>query len=239
MHDNISINPEKYKAIMFFTGAGMSAESGVPTYRGSGGVWSEYNWEEYACQRAFDKDPEKVIAFHELRRKKLLQCQPHAGHQIITRVQKKHPDVSIVTQNIDGMHQRAGSTNVIELHGSIWRMRCHRHGIFEDMGEKYASYRCLQCGNRLRPDITWFEDMLNAELLARMETLLQNVDLFIAIGTSGVVYPAAIYPQLAKQCGANTVCINTEVPGDNSVYDVYIKSRASDALLMLFNDFIG
>src|SRR5690606_38049080 len=105
--------PDTYNHIVLFTGAGMSAESGVPTYRGAGGVWNEYRWEEYACQEAFEHHPEKVLAFHELRRKAVLACRPHAGHLAIAALGRKHPDVTVVTQNIDGMHQRAGSEKVI------------------------------------------------------------------------------------------------------------------------------
>ena len=130
----------KYKSIVFFTGAGMSAESGVPTYRGRGGIWSQYNWEEYACQEAFDRDPQKVLKFHELRRRSVLACQPHPGHYVIAELEKTHPQVRVVTQNIDGMHQRAGSRNVTELHGSLWRVRCPSHGITEDIGETFEKH---------------------------------------------------------------------------------------------------
>jgi NAD-dependent deacetylase len=101
---------QTYKHIVLFTGAGMSAESGVPTYRGSGGIWSSYRWQEYACQAAFDRNPQKVIQFHEIRRQAVLRCQPHAGHRVMAGMQRAHPQrVQIVTQNIDGMHQRAGA----------------------------------------------------------------------------------------------------------------------------------
>src|SRR5689334_14283317 len=108
-----------HKHIVFFTGAGMSAESGVPTYRGRDGIWNSYRWQEYACQSAFERDPDKVMAFHELRRQAVLRCRPHSGHEAIARFQHAHPGrLRVVTQNIDGMHQRAGSSGVTELHGS-------------------------------------------------------------------------------------------------------------------------
>jgi NAD-dependent deacetylase len=141
-----TIHLEQYENIVLFTGAGMSAESGVPTYRGRGGVWTRYRWEEFACQEAFHTDPEKVLKFHELRRAAIIACHPHAGHRTISALEKNHRKVTVVTQNIDGMHQRAGSRNVIELHGSIWRLRCPCDGLSEDIGEKYESYRCEKCG---------------------------------------------------------------------------------------------
>jgi len=228
------IDPKHFESIVFFTGAGMSAESGVPVYRGEGGIWNCYQWQEYACQRAFDLDPEKVLDFHELRRKAVLQFQPHHGHEVIAQLQQQHPDVRVVTQNIDGMHQRAGSDNVIELHGSLWRVRCAEHGVNEDYGEQYNTRHCPYCGQWLRPDITWFEDMLDTAVLQEMEAVMKRVRLFICIGTSGVVYPAAVFPALARQVGATTVCINTERPPDEDIFDVIIEEKAGDALQRLF-----
>lgn len=233
--ETVDLDPAEYGSIIFFTGAGMSAECGVPTYRGAGGIWESYNWKEVACQRAFEQDPEKVLDFHELRRAGLFNCRPHAGHEIIARLQRQHSDTRIVTQNIDGMHQRAGTIDVLELHGNIWRLRCKDHGTFEDYGKSYTRRHCPQCGKWLRPDITWFEDMLDPAVLAEMESLMKNVNLFIAVGTSGLVYPAAIFPQLAQQVGARTVCINTEEPDDASFYDDIIMGRASEILTRLFN----
>ena len=102
----------------------MSVECGIPTYRGRGGIWDKYKWEEVACQSAFERDPNNVLKFHELRRRKVKKCKPHAGHSIISNLQKSHSNVTVITQNIDGMHQKSGSRNVIELHGSLWILRC-------------------------------------------------------------------------------------------------------------------
>ena len=141
----ISLN--NYNKIIFFTGAGMSAESGVPTYRGRGGIWNEYKWEEYACQNAFNKNPEFVLKFHQLRRMEALKCNPHQGHDIISKIENLNRNTFIITQNIDGMHQRANSTNVIELHGSLWRLRCEKEGIvIEDKMEGKFSRTTCNCG---------------------------------------------------------------------------------------------
>jgi len=230
-----TINPDEYQYIVLFTGAGMSAESGVPTYRGSGGVWSEYRWEECACQEAFDRDPQKVLEFHELRRQAVLECQPHDGHFAIGQLEKRHPKVVVVTQNIDGMHQRAGSENVVELHGSLWRLRCPMHGITEDIGEKYKSYKCEHCGNWLRPDIVWFRDMLDEYNMSQAIFALRKCDLFISIGTSGVVYPAAGFPKIAKEFGAKCIEINPEQTEMSFMYDISIQSTAGKALPRLFH----
>lgn len=229
------IETGKFKKIVFFTGAGMSAESGVPTYRGKGGIWHQYNWEDYACQTAFDHDPEKVLKFHELRRKAVLDCEPHAGHFVISELEKQHPDVSVVTQNTDGMHQRAGSQKVIELHGSLWRLRCPNHGISEDIGETFKNYKCEKCSSWLRPDIVWFEDMLNQEVIREAMAVIGTCDLFISIGTSGVVYPAAGFPTIAKDNGANCIEINPEPSPMSGMYDQNIREGAGSALSKLFN----
>jgi len=228
------LSTKDYRRIVFFTGAGMSAESGVPTYRGRGGVWDRYNFEEYACQDAFDRDPGKVLGFHEIRRKAVLACRPHRGHFLLADMEKRHPAVSVVTQNIDGMHQRAGSRNVVELHGSLWRVRCPRHGVSVDTGERYGGYRCPQCGGWLRPDIIWFGDALDPQTVSMAEHLIKTCDLFISIGTSGVVWPAAGYPSLAKQKGAYCIEVNPEPTGMSKIYDETVRDTAGNALAGLF-----
>jgi len=229
-----TIDPGQYKHIVFFTGAGMSAESGIPTYRGRGGIWIKYRWEEFACQDAFDTDPEKVLKFHELRREAVLACNPHAGHVAIAALEKKHPLITVVTQNIDGMHQRAGNRNVIELHGSLWRLRCPYHSISEDIGKKYQRYKCEKCGSWLRPDITWFGDMLNQDVMNEAILSIRRCDLFVSIGTSGVVYPAAGFPQLAKENNAQCIEINPEANEMSFLYDEAIRDTAGKALPELF-----
>jgi len=228
------IDPGQYKHIVFFTGAGMSAESGVPTYRGHGGIWSRYRWEEFACQEAFDDDPEKILKFHELRRVAVLACKPHAGHETIAALGKKHHRVTLVTQNIDGMHQRAGNRNVIELHGSIWRLRCNNDGISEDIGEKYKRYRCEKCGSWLRPDITWFGDALDQGVVSEAIEVIRSCDLFVSVGTSGVVYPAAGFPRFAKENNARCIEINPEANEMSFLYDEAIRETAGKALPELF-----
>ena len=231
-----TIDINKFKRIVFFTGAGMSAESGVPTYRGEGGVWHEYNWREYACQEAWELNPEKVFDFHDLRREEALKCFPHKGHEIITAVKKAHLNVSIVTQNIDGMHQRSGSKNVIELHGSIWRVRCEREGWFKDdlnLGP-YNKRKC-DCGAWLRPDIIWFSDMLNPDTIQQADEAVSTCDLFVSIGTSGVVWPAAGYPQLAKSTGALCIELNPQPSEQSLIYERVYKGKAGELLPQLFN----
>lgn len=224
-----TIDPSAYRHIVFFTGAGMSAESGVPTYRGKGGTWGSYSIGEYACQEAFDRNPEKVLGFHEKRRRSVLLCEPHEGHRVIAGM----ADAVVVTQNIDGMHQRAGSRNVIELHGSLWRLRCDACGFRkEDFGRAYETLRC-GCGEWLRPDITWFGDMLDRNVMERAAEAIAGCELFVSIGTSGVVWPAAGFPALARESGAYCVEINPEPSGATS-YDRVIEGAAGAVLPEMF-----
>ena len=227
---------EKYNNIVFFTGAGMSAESGVPTYRGQGGIWNQYKWEEYACQNAFDNDPECVLNFHELRRIEALKCDPHEGHYLISRIEKLKPNTSIITQNIDGMHQRSNSKNIIELHGSLWSLRCQKEKtIMEDKIKGYYSRKICSCGEWLRPDIIWFQDMLKEETLSIANSAIIDSDLFISIGTSGLVWPAAGYPSLAKSSGSFCIEINPEETELSTLYDQVLRKPASKGLNDLFN----
>jgi NAD-dependent deacetylase len=225
----------QYPRVVFFTGAGMSAECGVPTYRGSGGIWAQYRWEEYACQDAFDADPHKVLDFHQQRRGSVLACTPHAGHHHLAALQAAHPDLSIVTQNIDGMHQRAGAREVVELHGSLWRMRCSRHGVAEDLAaSEFARRECVECGAPLRPDITWFGDAVNTAVFSRAERLIAQAQLFVAIGTSGVVYPAAGLMPLAARSGARMIEINPEQTEMSGLFGEHVRQAAGTALPELF-----
>jgi len=228
--------PSSYKNIVFFTGAGMSAESGVPTYRGRGGIWNEYNWEEYACESAFRENPDLVLDFHELRRIEALRCKPHQGHFIIKDIQDKYPNTSVITQNIDGMHQRSGIQNVIELHGSLWKMRCESEGtVYEDLENGKYSNRFCDCGNFRRPDIIWFGDMLNENIIQEANLTISTCDLFISIGTSALVWPAAGYPQFAKDSGAFCIEINPEDTELSALYDLKVRTTASLGLKNLFN----
>jgi len=229
------VDLKKFSKIVFFTGAGMSAESGIPTYRGKGGVWDEYKWEDYACQYAFKNNPEKVLDFHEKRRKESLKSKPHIGHNIITDIQKRKRETWIITQNIDGIHQRAGANRICELHGSLWRLRCESEQklFFDNKDAVYQARKC-SCGLWLRPDIIWFQDELNKKVVLSAVDIISQCELFISVGTSGKVWPAAGYPKLAKSNGAYCIEINTEETSISHIYDQFIKKRASQGLVDLF-----
>ncbi len=224
----------EHERIVFFTGAGLSVESGIPTYRGKGGVWERYNYEDYACQRAFDRDPEKVWEFHEERRRAIAACEPNTAHEIIAKIQAERPATRIVTQNIDGLHQRAGGRDVVELHGSLWRLRCDSEGkVREDLSLPLASRRC-DCGAWLRPDIVWFEDPLDMATVQRAIEALDGCDCLVSIGTSGQVYPAAELPVIAMRGGALTVEINPEQTPLSRFFDLRLRGSACEMLPRLW-----
>ena len=226
---NLPLNIQDFQRVVFFTGAGMSAESGVPTYRGAGGIWKEYDYQRYACQRAFDRDPEGVWEFHNYRRELVAACRPHRGHQKIAELENSHPRVSIVTQNIDGMHQLAGNQRVIELHGSLWRVRHDATGETQHGRDAPFSPQ-REDGEYWRPDIVWFEDMLNEAVLNQARLEIAQCDLFISIGTSAVVFPAAGLPLIAREVGATLVEINPEENELSGIYSLSLRSAATEAL---------
>ena len=221
-----------FHRIVFFTGAGLSAESGIPTYRGQGGVWHQYDYRTYACQAAFDADPEKVWEFHDVRRAAVARCEPNAGHRVIAEVQRAKPATAIVTQNIDGLHARAGGRDVIELHGSLWRVRCEREGTIRtvDRADGPEHVRRCACGGPLRPDIVWFGDVLDRQVMGHAVDALTAADLIVSIGTSGVVYPAADLPRIAVEAGATSVEINLEDTPVSELFQYRMRGPASELL---------
>jgi len=216
-----------FERIVFFTGAGMSAESGVPTYRGKGGIWKEYEPGRYACQAAFDRDPEAVWDFHNYRRGLVAACAPNVGHRLIARAEATLPHVTVITQNIDGLHQLAGSERVYELHGSLWWVRCGGERRFSrdvPLDAKRAD------GRWWRPDIVWFGDSLKSETVDAAAEAITRCDLLVSIGTSAVVYPAARLPLLAKQNGATLIEINPDETPVSHAYDICIRGPAGVVL---------
>lgn len=231
---NTPVRLHDFERIVFFTGAGLSAESGLATYRGEGGMWAEYRYEEYACQAAFERDPEKVWDFHDLRREKVASVAPSAGHAVIAAVQAAKPDTWVITQNIDGLHQRAGSTGVIELHGSLWRIRSERTGEVMENHETPLRARMGPDGTYWRPDIVWFGDMLRPENLAAAQAALEACDCLVSVGTSAAVHPAAALPRIAMERGAVTIEINTEDTPVTPLYRHALRGSASAWLAKLW-----
>ena len=229
----LNIDLKSFDRVVFFTGAGMSAESGVPTYRGRGGIWASYRFEDYACQEAFDRDPEGVLDFHEMRREKVGECVPHEGYRLLSDYESKNPSCVVITQNIDGFHRKSGNQNVFELHGSLWRSRCDKCGESEEVQASAPPIRQHHCGAFLRPDIVWFGDALNMDVVGGALAAIRNCDLLISIGTSAVVMPAAGFPLEAKGNGAYLLEINPESTDLSAIYDESLRMTASEGLRQL------
>ncbi|MCY0991790.1 NAD-dependent deacylase [Nannocystis sp. ILAH1] len=223
-----------FKRIVFFTGAGMSAESGVPTYRGAGGIWKEYDYRRYACQEAFVRDPAAVWEFHNYRRGLVAACSPNRGHHIVARAGERSARVTVVTQNIDGLHAQAGSREIFELHGNLWRVRCDTCRVKQQDGHVVREeLRCDGCGGWWRPDIVWFGDHLHEPILDAAQAAIEGCDLFVSIGTSAVVYPAAYLPEYARKAGAVRVEINPDETPASYLYDVHLRGPATEMLARL------
>jgi len=222
----------KSRHCVVFTGAGMSAESGVPTFWGSGGLWEKYRPEELATPEAFARDPVLVWKWYKWRQELVYNARPNPGHYAIARLEEAGVVKAVVTQNVDGLHQRAGSKRVVELHGSLWRARCTKCGAVYKLEKPVEEVppRCPRCGSLLRPDVVWFGEQLPQEAWEEAVRLMAASDVVIVVGTSGVVYPAAYLPKLAKESGAAVVEINVEETAITPIADVFIRGKAGEVL---------
>ena len=200
-------------AMVVLTGAGISAESGIPTFRGKSGIWQGYDPRQLATPQAFERDPELVWRFYEWRRELVAEGKPNAAHRQLYKLEQALPNFTLITQNVDGYHQAAGNTDALEIHGSLWRLKCPRcshHWENRQVPLTRLPPVCPVCGAFARPDIVWFGETLEPAVLKIAIQKAKNAKLFVTIGTSSVVYPAAELPLLAKQNGAYLVEINPE-----------------------------
>src|SRR3990172_8489946 len=203
---------QRSKRVMISTGAGISTESGVPAFRGAGGLWDEFKPEELATPEGFARDPNKVWQWYDWRRQIINQVQPNAGHYALVDLEKIIPDLFLFTQNIDGLHQRAGSRSVYELHGNLWNVRCMQENRIFTLWEnplKQIPPLC-ECGALLRPDVVWFGEPLPEVILQLAWQVAATCEILIVIGTSGTVEPAASLAWIAKDSGAIVVEINPD-----------------------------
>jgi NAD-dependent deacetylase len=199
--------------VVVFTGAGISQESGIPTFRDAGGLWETFRPEELATPEAFAARPGVVWRWYRWRFERVRAAEPNAGHREIARWQELFPSLLVATQNVDRLHQRAGSRDVVELHGDLWTARCERCG--EETGMEEAIGRggeppLCACGGRLRPNVVWFGEMLPAAAFERAAEAAARADLFVVVGTSARVYPAAGLIEIAASSGAEVIEVNRE-----------------------------
>jgi NAD-dependent deacetylase len=212
--------------IVFVTGAGISQESGIPTFRGKDGLWRNYNAMELATIDAFYKNPKLVWEWYNERRRNIFAAQPNLGHKAITELEK-YAEVTILTQNIDGLHQKAGSTEVLELHGSIVKIKCSVCDFKDEIITEFSEIPPLcKCGNILRPDVIWFGESLSQDIWQRAIIFSSQCDLMIIVGTSLVVSPANTLPIYAKQNNATLIEINPEKIERSLEMDLVIRNIA-------------
>jgi len=207
------------QSIVVLTGAGISADSGLATFRGADGLWEGHRVEDVATPEAYRRDPALVHQFYDARRARLGEVEPNAAHLALARLDAEWPgDLLIVTQNVDDLHERAGAQRLLHMHGEVargWCLRCNERFSWQGaMGEAAACPECETVG-MVRPDIVWFGEMPYE--MQRIERALQGADLFVSIGTSGAVYPAAGFVQTARYCGAHCIEMNLE-PSQGSIY---------------------
>jgi len=225
------------RAVVVVTGAGVSAASGVPTFRGKDGLWRNFRSEDLSTPEAFAHDPRTVWEWYDWRRSTIAGCKPNAAHDVLAKWSAR-PGFTLITQNVDGLHERAGTANVIRFHGSIWELRCAAEcgaPAWEDPTSPLPSLppTCPACGGLARPGVVWFGETIDPDVLERSSVAAEGAEVFLSIGTSAQVYPAAGLVHLAKRAGAFTVEINPGASDASHTVDLPIAAPAEDALPML------
>jgi NAD-dependent deacetylase len=256
-HDSIDDAVERARVtlraaerLVVFTGAGVSAESGVPTFRGAGGLWRELRAEDLATPEAFARDPRLVWEWYGWRRELVARCVPNAAHEAIARLAASRPGVTVVTQNVDGLHQRAAAaaggdpSAVIALHGTLFGVRCTRcgarapHDAAVDATRSRRSVqapretlpRCGGCGGLLRPDVVWFGESLDERVLGAAFDAARHADACLVVGTSALVQPAASVATIAARGGAVLVEVNAEATPLSGAADFVLRGRAGEVV---------
>ncbi len=229
------------RRVVALTGSGISAESGVPTFRDAQtGLWARYDPQELATPEAFARDPGLVWKWYDWRRGLVERARPNAGHAALADLERRVPDFSLVTQNVDGLHQEAGSDCVVELHGNIRRSRCSVEDVAVEPGETdQRPPLCPNCGSPLRPDVVWFGEPLPATELEMASEAARSCDLFLSVGTSGLVYPAASLPYEALENGATVVEVNPDPTPLSALAGFAVRGRAGEVLPRLVGAAFG
>jgi NAD-dependent deacetylase len=222
-------------SLAVLTGAGISAESGIPTFRGAGGLWRNYKPEELATPEAFARDPRLVWEWYNWRRELIAKAAPNAAHRALVELEKRKPGFTLITQNVDGLHDRAGSGKILKLHGDIWRMRCTACGAnWPDRRTQLPKLppHCA-CGGLARPAVVWFGEPLPDGMMKEAEHAASSAQVALVIGTSAVVHPAASLIPYARQAGAKIIEINTEETAASARVDCALRGSAGELLPLL------
>lgn len=222
-------------AVAILTGAGISAESGVPTFRGADGLWKDYKPEELATPEAFARDPKLVWEWYDWRRGIIAKAVPNAAHKALVTLEIRKRGFTLITQNVDGLHDLAGNGKILKLHGDIWRMRCTACGAnFPNRRVPLPKIppHCA-CGGLARPGVVWFGEPLPEGMMKEAEHAASSAKVFLVVGTSALVHPAASLIPYAKQCGAKVIEINPETTAATAIVDCALQGAAAEILPQL------
>jgi len=220
------------RSVAILTGAGISAESGIPTFRGDDGLWKNFKPEELATPAAFARDPKQVWEWYDERRQAIAKAQPNAAHRTLVEIEKRKPRFTLITQNVDGLHDLAGSSKILKLHGDIWRMLC------TECGANFPNRRAplpkipphCACGGVARPGVVWFGEALPPGIMQEAEHAVSEAEVFLVIGTSAVVHPAAGLIPYATQTGAKVIEINPEETAYSATVHYALHGPAAEVL---------
>ena len=230
--DEIRSKLQAAQSIAVLTGAGISAESGVPTFRGPDGLWHNFRPEQLARPEAFESDSRLVWEWYNWRRELIEPIEPNPAHYALVEIERQSPQFTLITQNVDGLHSKAGSQNVLEIHGNIWKVRCTCCGAVTDNYDVPIEIppTCHQCSGLLRPHVVWFGEMLPQTELSAAQIAATQCDFMLVIGTSAVVQPAASFAVIAKRAGAYVVEVNIERTPLSDIVDRTCIGKAAETL---------
>lgn len=219
------------KYVIAHTGAGISKESNVPTFRGEDGLWRNYDAMELATPSAFAKDPKLVWEWYAWRQGLIGECNPNPAHEALVELEKEGILKSLITQNVDGLHRRAGSQNVLEVHGNLWALKCSSCSHKDRLALPTKGIpKCPDCSGHLRPDVVWFGEQLDPLIMNEVYQELEKTDVILVIGTSALVQPAASFPLIVKQKGGRIIEMNVEETPLTPYVDVHLSGKAGEIL---------
>jgi NAD-dependent deacetylase len=223
------------KRIAVLTGAGISAESGIPTFRGAGGLWKHFRAEDLATPEAFRRDPRLCWEWYDWRRSIIAGVKPNAGHYALVELERRGGAFTLITQNVDGLHTAAGSKSILEVHGSIWKLRCTECAKeWSDRSVPLAlPPRCAECGGLARPGVVWFGENLDPAIWAAAERAVSGCDVLLVVGTSALVYPAAGLAPLARSRDSKIIEVNLEPTPVSEFVDIAFTGPAGEILPQL------